>query len=139
MDKTRTALMTALIAAPKIVTDDRVAIEGVSFTRPATGTWMEAAFMPTDNNTLTLGTGGRDEAIGMLQVLLCSPRGSSITPGLLMLKGIKDRFYAGKSLTFQDRTVTITRVVTSPSYPTNDGIKTPVTIYWRTLIPRSTL
>lgn len=130
--------MTRLVMTPKVVTDDRVSIEGAAFKKPSTGTWIETNFMPSSSNVRTLGAGGRDAETGILQINLCAPLGSALTPALKMLTVIKARFYAGMSTTYQSRTVTVQRVVASPSFPTDDAIKLPVSIYWRSLVPRST-
>lgn len=139
MDKIRAALMTALAASPKLVSDSLVSIEGTTFVPPNSGLWFETAFMPADSQPTTLGDGGMDAVTGIFQVSVCGRIGTSSAALLSLATQVRSRFVAGNVLNYSSRAVTILRTPVSTYISTEDTFKLPVSIYWRSLIPRPTL
>ena len=131
MSKARSALIARLLMSPALLPEDKTAFENVSFTPPSQGVWIEVDHVPAGNVVDTLGTGGKDMEMGFLQVSICEPLGAGIGGTTKLLDLLKTRFWAGLELSYGSQVVSVTRVETSPAFPTSTSNKTPFSIYWK--------
>jgi hypothetical protein len=131
MSDIRSALVARLLSSPALIEEARVSFENVSFVPPAKGTWIEVDYMPASSTVNTLGTGGKDQDTGILQILINEPKGSGVGKSSALVQQFRTRFYAGLELYYGSQVVSVTRVQQSPSFSSNTSYKTPLSIYWK--------
>ena len=102
------------------------------------GTWLQFIFAPLTKEVFTCGTGGQDEAAGLLRILVNTPQGQGSFAGIEVADEIQSYFEAGSVIRYETADVVIKSVSLAESSFTEDGNSyvTPITIEWDSKRPR---
>jgi len=92
--------------------------------------WAAWFNLPSDTDVASLGVGGTDETIGILQVDLNYPLNSGTGPILAAVQKLRDYFVAGRSLTYSGQCVHIRKVTRNNLRPVDGWQQINVSIYY---------
>lgn len=134
--KIRSALVTALTTAPKVVADTLLFWENVSDKKPSGKLWAVIQHNTNPPVPLTLGKGGFDQCTGSFFIGLTYPSNTGVNPADAAVIKLASRFVAGKVLTFEGQDVTITSAGVGTAYAVENNYRTPFTVTWRARIQR---
>jgi len=108
-----------------------VAYQGINFTPPDSGEWLEVKFFPNPNNRLFIGSNDPVEVRGIFQITVCYRPGSGVINGAETAQSIIDQYP-------QDAAIGSVKVELKPwdSGPIEEDerISHPITIRYRGLI-----
>lgn len=137
--KVRSALVTALTAAPAAVPAASLFFDNKPNKVPSTGLWALVQFSTTPPVPKTLGNRGFDECTGQLAVFLTYPSGKGTSVPDAAIASLSERFVAGKTFTYQSQVVQITSAGSSTAYGVDNQHRTPFLISWKAQVQRNSV
>jgi len=93
--------------------------------------WMKLDFLHTPAYTTTLGVGGEDEQVSILQIALNYPLLTGQKALYEAYDLLRNHYVAGKSLTYSGTTVKILRCGITEPVKSGDSFRAFVSIEWR--------
>jgi hypothetical protein len=131
------ALITAAAAALSSLSISNIAYEGRDFTPPAANTKWAAVFnLPASSPPSSLGEGGQDEHLGILQIDLNYPLNGGTQPHLAAADSIGTAFKAGTRFTYMGQCVLV-RSCERGRIRNEDGwLRLSISITWVALTTR---
>lgn len=115
-----------------------IAAANASFTRPTDGEpWAQVHFMPEDVQVATLGLGGKDRHVGLLQVDVNLPPLAGTAQASTVVGDLRRAFYLGRVLTYGATSVRVTSFKGPRSREVGGYYRRSVTITWQAEIDRS--
>ena len=115
-----------------------IAAANAAFTRPANGApWAQAHFMPEDAQVATLGIGGKDRHVGLLQVDVNLPPLAGTAEASTVVGDLRRAFYLGRVFTYGATSVRVTSFKGPRSREVDGYYRRSVTITWQAEIDRS--
>lgn len=112
------------------------AYENVAFTPTAGTAYAAVHIVPSKPDVATMGTGGRDEHDGFMQVDLYYPTGAGDMPAVQKADDIYSYFHAGRTLAYQAQRVRVQITERSQGRVENGWYRLTMTIYYRAFISR---
>jgi len=136
--KIKSALVTAITAAPAIIPEDKLFVTNRAGNSPLEGLWAMVEFNPASQVPATLGVGGEDEVKGQFTIGLSYPLNTGEGMVTAAVDLLNQRFYAGKSFTYSGQSVRVDAVSLGKSFSIPNGHRTPYIITWSARIKRQT-
>lgn len=124
----RTALLTHL---ESIADPWPTAWENISFDPPVEAPWQKADFIMEGPKQMGAGAESVEEWKGILQVMLCVPRGTSAKDALVRAEALRDHFRRSQELTDGQFTLTILNTEIHTGFTGDQFYHMPVSIYWQ--------
>jgi hypothetical protein len=115
----KTALTSKVVAWPNKTLDPK-----------ARTTWYAVHYLPADEPVVTMGDGGENEVVGLLQVDVNVPLNSGEKATETALLDLRETFYAGGVLTHEGQDVKVTKVVRSIGRTVDAFFRTSLSIYF---------
>ena len=107
------------------------AYEGRDFTPPSGTSWASVFNLPASSNVDTLGAGGADLHVGILQIDVNSPANVGTATLLNAAATLRTAFYAGRNLTYSGQSVRIKQASRSAIRRVDGWLRISVSItYW---------
>lgn len=113
-----------------------IAYEAKDFNPPNQARWAAVFMLPADSPPATLGVGGQDEHVGVLQIDLNDVINAG-TGGLLKsVDTVRGHFKAGKRFIYQGQCVLITSCSRGRIRPDGGWLRCPISIAWSAMTTR---
>lgn len=133
--KAKKAIMTAIEAGNFGLP---IAHENVKFRKVDAPAYLELNYMPNPVDPITLGDDGEDELNGYMQITVNVQEGTGTGTTTAVTEALREYFYVGRNLTFEDVTVTVNRSGPKNGFPTQGRWETPFLVYFYARVPRRT-
>jgi hypothetical protein len=117
---------------------DKVAMPNREFKPPADASlWYAVSFLPAARDPLTLGEGGEDEYVGLMQVDVSVPQGSGMKAAMEAAVEFTALYVAGTDVEYNGQVAKVRK--SEISQPRQDGVRlvVSVSVYWSARIPRN--
>lgn len=124
------AIQNALVGAyiddgPRIDT----AYEGMQF-KPGNAAWGSVYMLPAGAGPVTLGVGGEDEHIGVMQIDINVPQGFGTAQLLELSQQVLDVFISGRRFSCDDQSVLIASASRNPIRNIDGWLRGGVSVNW---------
>lgn len=114
----------------------QVQTENKQFTPPSGKPWARITNLPAQPDQATLGDGGQDLHVGILQVDLLYPQGEGRGAALAMADRIATHFKAGDSWRHEDQAVRVTSCGRGTGINEGGWYRISVSINWKAHVTR---
>lgn len=111
--------------------NDQVRWPNVDFTPPPTEPYATVDLLPASSEPVTLGQGGEDEHLGILQIGLYYPLQAGGGPIIESFDKLRTFFTAGVSLVHEGTEVSVLSCGVSPAANRDSRYVAYVSVYWR--------
>lgn len=138
--KINAALMQAAKDAIALVSpaipNSHVAYEAKDFKPPNQARWASVFSLPADSPPASLGKGGQDEHVGVLQIDINDVANIGTAPFLKAADSIRDHFKAGARFIYQGQCVVITSSSRGRIRPVDGWLRCSLSIAWSAMTTR---
>lgn len=136
LEKVQQALVITLLTDFGTAYANRIAYENLAFTATPGKPWLSVHFMPASEVIATLGSNGRDEVNGILQVNIYLPSGEGEKNLRSIVNALRTTFKP-QVLSFQGQGVTILSRSRANGSSQDGFYLVPFSVRWRTQLSRS--
>lgn len=114
----------------------QVQTDNETFTPPASKPWARLTNLPAQPDVVTLGEGGQDLHVGLLQVDLFFPQGKGRAAVLALADRIAGHFKAGEKWLYDGQAVRVTSCGIGNGINDGGWYRRTVTINWKAHVTR---
>ena len=134
-ERTRAAMLKQLFDSG-VVTADLIRVPNVAFTTPASGGFLEVAFLPVVSAPSTVGGTGFEDEVDIMQITIAEPAHTGEVFSSKCINLLRSVFVPSVSLQYEEESAMIEKVVKAPAFSSDTWWKTPVSVYFRSRVPR---
>jgi len=95
-------------------------------------------FLPASPSVSTLGSNGRDELLGILQIDICCPVDQGESVLLEYADTLRAYFTAGRQFEFDSQCVIVSNCGQSQGFTSNNYYRMPISVTWYSRLTRNT-